>query len=192
MTITATELTIVLPSLLTLIVLGLVLFWFWPEQRTDLFRQQMFAMRDELWDFAAADNVAFDDPAYVLLRQLMNGFIRYAHNLTPYRSFMSFLRWKYAPGEPKDVWTKSWNEALSKVSNENAQQALKAFHSRTVDAVMGQILLSPGFLAICAVLAPIIVLVIILQIQWTNFKAIYRDVTNRIPTSFIEEEAARA
>ena len=53
-----------------------------PEMRLDSFRQNMFAIRDELFDFAADGNIAFDHPAYMMLRNQMNGFIRYAHHLT--------------------------------------------------------------------------------------------------------------
>ncbi len=109
----ASELSIIVQSLLTMIVLAFVIFWVWPEQRVDLFRQQMFALRDELFDFAADGKIKFDDPAYVLLRQLMNGFIRYAHNLTPFRTLMSFLRWKYHGHEPLNAWAEPWNRALS-------------------------------------------------------------------------------
>jgi cbb3-type cytochrome oxidase subunit 3 len=187
----ATELSIVIQSLLTLVVLAFVVFWFWPEQRTDLFRQQMFALRDELWDFAVDGNIAFDDPAYTLLRQLMNGFIRYAHNLTPYRILMSFLRWKYTSAGPVGQWTASWHAAVSQLPNENTKETLQKFHSRATDLVLGQILLSPGVLTVCMMLAPILVITVVLHTQWTNLKSIYRDVTNRIPLSYIEEEAAR-
>lgn len=189
---TPSELSIVLQSLLTLVVLAFVIFWLWPEQRNDLFRQQMFAIRDELWDFADAGNISFDDPAYTLLRQLMNGFIRYAHNLTPYRICLSFLRWKYMYGAPVGHWTSSWNEALDQLQNEKTKESLQKFHARATDLVLGQILLSPGVLAISMIFAPIFVLIVIVRVQWTNLKVIYRDVTNRVPTSFIEEEAAKA
>jgi len=187
----AAELNVLITSLLSLIVLMLLIFWLWPQQRIDLFRQQMFAIRDELWDFAAAENLSFDDPAHALLRQLMNGFIRYAHNLTPYRILLSFLQWKYI-GEPAGQWTSSWNKAVKQLPNEDTQKALQQFHSRAMDLVLGQILLSPGMLTICLLLAPIFVLIVVFHIQWSNLRNIYRDVTNRIPISFIEEEAAKA
>lgn len=188
----AAELSTVICSLLSLILLVILIFWLWPAQRIDLFRQQMFAIRDELWDFAGADTVSFDDPAYTLLRQLMNGLIRYAHNLTPYRILLSFLQWKYVFGAPTGEWTHAWNQALNQLPDEHTRETLKKFHSRATDLVLGQILLSPGILAVGLLLAPIFLIVIAVHTQWTNFKAIYRDVTNRIPTSFIEEEAARA
>src|SRR5882724_7439343 len=115
---TLTELTIAIQSLLSLIVLVITVFWLWPDQRMDLFRQQMFAIRDELFDFAAEGNVRFDEPAYILLRQLMNGFIRYAHNLTPYRTLMAFVRWKVTSNKPVETWTNAWDQAIRNVSDQ--------------------------------------------------------------------------
>src|SRR5438876_10530845 len=109
------DLSIIVQSLLSLIVLVFIMFVWWPAQRMDLFRQQMFALRDELFDFALDEKIKFDDPAYTLLRHLINGFIRYAHNLTPYRTLMSFLRWKCTSQEPIKGWSVSWEHALSKV-----------------------------------------------------------------------------
>jgi hypothetical protein len=186
---TAAELGIIAKSLFSLIVLALVVFRFWPAQREDMFRQQMFALRDELFDFAAEGHIAFDHPAYILLRQLMNGFIRYAHNLTPFRTILSFLRWKYADRAPVEKWTEAWNQALGTVSDENDKARLEEFHSKATDLVLGQLLLSPGVL----ILAIVFVLpVVVLHTQWTNLRSIYRDVTDKIPMSFLEEEAANS
>lgn len=49
--------------------------------RTDEFRQRLFALRDELFDLAAAGRIEFDHPAYRLLRATLNGYIRFAHQL---------------------------------------------------------------------------------------------------------------
>jgi hypothetical protein len=188
----AAELGIVISSLLSMILFTFLIFWLWPAQRIDLFRQQMFAIRDELWDFAAEGKISFDDPAYTLLRQLMNGFIRYAHNLTLYRILLSFLQWKYVFGEPVGQWTTSWNEAISQLPNKSTKEALQKFHSRAMELVLGQIALSPGVLSFCMLLAPVFLIVVVVHTQWTNFRRIYRDVIDKIPISFIEEEAAKA
>jgi hypothetical protein len=185
----AAELSIVIQSLLTLIVLSFVIFALWPGQRIDLFRQQMFALRDDLFDFAADRNISFDDRAYVLLRELMNGFIRYAHNLTPFRVLMSFLHWKCTSREPVGNWTESWNEALNQVEDRDVRDKLQLFHSRVTDLVLGQLVLSPGALIIGI---PVLVMPTLLFIQWTNLRSIYRTVVNKIPMSFVEEEAAKA
>jgi hypothetical protein len=185
----AVELGVIVKSLFSLIVFVIVIFRFWPAQREDMFRQQMFAIRDELFDFAMDDNIDFEHPAYILLRQLMNGFIRYAHNLTPFRTILSFLRWKYAMGAPPERWTEAWGTALNSISDESTRIKLQEFHSRATDLVLGQLLLSPGVL----ILAIVFVLpVIVLHTQWTNLRSIYQDVTGKIPMSFLEEEAANS
>src|SRR5437016_3004749 len=185
---TATLSTIV-QSLLTLIVLAFVLFALWPQQRTDLFRQQMFALRDELFDFAADGKIAFDDPAYRHLRQLMNGFIRYAHNLTPYRTFLAFLRWKYVGREPHNAWTVQWDAMLNKIPNAETKEAMQKFHTRAAGLVLSQLALSPGFLIVAT---PCVVITAILYTQWSSLRAIYNAFSDKFPMSFLEEEAANS
>src|SRR5688572_19860233 len=65
---------------------GLWLLWTWlyRDYRIDLFRDRMFALRQDLFDLAAQGVIPFDHPAYGALRRTMNGFIRLADqvNLT--------------------------------------------------------------------------------------------------------------
>ncbi|MBZ5694347.1 MAG: hypothetical protein LAN36_03195 [Acidobacteriia bacterium] len=185
----ATELSIIIQSALTLILLAFIMLAWWPAQRVDLFRQQMFALRDELFDFAMEGSIKFDDPAYSRLRDLMNGFIRYAHNLTPYRTLMSFLRWKYTAGEPISAWSISWEQALNKVSDQDTRTKLQEFHSRATMLVVGQLVLSPGMLV---TLVPLLVLVALFYEQWTSLRNIYNDVSSKIPMTLLEEEAANS
>ncbi|MGE5052907.1 MAG: hypothetical protein ACM3WP_01980 [Acidobacteriota bacterium] len=67
--------------------IGLFALWFlyfvcWREHRVDTYRQRLFAMRDDLFDYAASGAIRFDDPAYTTLRDLTNGLIRFGHRLT--------------------------------------------------------------------------------------------------------------
>src|SRR5688572_15210276 len=48
----------------------------------DSFRQRAFALRDELFTFAAVGHVDFNDPAYSMLRARMNSVIRFSHRMT--------------------------------------------------------------------------------------------------------------
>ena len=186
---TPSELSVIVQSTLTLILLAFIMFVWWPEQRVDLFRQQMFALRDELFDFAMGGNIGFDDPAYLRLRDLMNGFIRYAHNVTPYRTLMSFLRWKYTAGEPVSEWSVLWEQALKEVLDQDTKAKLQEFHSRASLLVVGQLVLSPGLLI---TLVPLLILVAMFYEQWTSLRNIYNDVTSKIPMTLLEEEAANS
>jgi hypothetical protein len=186
----ASELGIVIKSFLSLIVLAFVVFRLWPGQRVDLFRQQMFALRDELFDFAADGNVSFEDPAYNLLRELMNGFIRYAHNLTPYRTLMSFLRWKYGGGVgPVKSWKDAWEKAIGEVADPETRTKLNVFHSKASMLVFSQLVLSPGLIPFVLTGGAITV---VLYSQWTSLRNIYNDVSERVPMAFLEEEAANS
>jgi hypothetical protein len=69
-------------SLVSLLGLWILLFWFYRDYSIDKVRQEMFALRDQLFDEAEAGLIPFDHAAYGLLRSTMNGFIRFAHKLT--------------------------------------------------------------------------------------------------------------
>src|ERR1035438_863123 len=95
-----TILTTVLESTVLFILLIVVWFGFWSSVRIDSFRQNMFALRDELFDYASSGKISFSDPAYRLLRQSMNGFIRHAHRLTFFQIVTNMLAWKVVGETP--------------------------------------------------------------------------------------------
>ena len=67
---------------LLLAALWWLFFWAHADYRTDLLRFRIFVIRDQLFGYAAQGKIRFDDPAYVLTRQLLNGNLRFAHRLT--------------------------------------------------------------------------------------------------------------
>jgi hypothetical protein len=69
-------------SSVSIALFGIFLLGLYRDYCIDRFRQEMFAIRDGLFDFAAANGIAFDHPAYGMLRSTMNGFIRFADRLT--------------------------------------------------------------------------------------------------------------
>jgi hypothetical protein len=58
-----------------------VLFLF-SDYRLDLYRQELFYLRDQLFNIAIEAKVGFDHPAYRLLNLRINSLIRYAHKTT--------------------------------------------------------------------------------------------------------------
>jgi len=69
----------VLISLASITLMLILLFWLYQDYRVDVFRQKMFKLRDELFDEAKNGRIDFDDNAYGMLRDSMNGFIRFGH-----------------------------------------------------------------------------------------------------------------
>ena len=70
-----------LASVVSLAGIWLILFWLYRDYCVDRFRQELFALRDDLFDEAESGLVAFEHPAYGMLRSTMNGFIRFGHRL---------------------------------------------------------------------------------------------------------------
>ena len=72
---------------LSLLALLWLVYGLYRDYRTDLFRERMFTIRDHLFDLASADILAFDHPAYIMLRTTINGHIRFGERL----NLMSFV-----------------------------------------------------------------------------------------------------
>lgn len=69
-------------SLFSITILVVFLFKLYPDYRDDKFRQDMFTLRDELFDRAATGQLDFNHPIYGMLRRTMNGSIQYAHRMS--------------------------------------------------------------------------------------------------------------
>lgn len=72
----------ILASLISL--LGVCYLFFWRYRAFELawFRQNLFEIRDDLFDYAEAGNLSFDHPAYGALRSCINGYIRFGDRMT--------------------------------------------------------------------------------------------------------------
>lgn len=82
------EAVITILSLVSLALIWGIYAWAYRKYRIDLFRQRLFAIRDELFDLARAGEIEFEDPAYRMLRNLLNGYIRFAHRLNFQTAFL--------------------------------------------------------------------------------------------------------
>jgi hypothetical protein len=58
-----------------------VLIYLYRDYRVDKFRFELFSLRAELFRLATSGTISFDDPVYRMLRELMNGDIRFAHRM---------------------------------------------------------------------------------------------------------------
>ncbi len=115
------DLVLVFQSAVCVAALAFVFLRFWAEARLDSFRQEMFIIRDELFDYAADGNVGFDDPAYRLLRRSMNGFIRYAHQLTFFKVCMTAIELKVAGRSTETTWSEQWESAIKNIQDDKVR-----------------------------------------------------------------------
>src|SRR6266702_2818235 len=115
---TETELANILQISVVGILWSVLIFKILPMYRVDSFRQKMFCVRDELFDYAADGNIAFDNPAYISLRRQMNGFILHGHQLTVFRCLVTAAIHKIS-GSGQDVsWHSEWQKSLDNIESD--------------------------------------------------------------------------
>jgi hypothetical protein len=119
----------------SLILLWGLLFFCWKELRLDSLRDKLFGLRHELFMLAASKRIPFDDPTYKILRDLINGMIRFAHKLSFSRLFLAMVDQRLRPDPQLAHPMKQWQEAVSKLPDE-PRIALTAIHDDMFRAVM--------------------------------------------------------
>lgn len=125
-----------------------LLLFLWPAHRLDAFRQDLFLIRDELFDYAANGKIDMAHPAYQLLRQNLNGYLRYAHHLSFFQVTMKRWQDRAFAHEPKYVWSERWQRALKAIPDQQVKADLENFHLRTSLAVGKRLIIgSPLLLA---------------------------------------------
>ena len=72
--------------------------WLYCDYRLDLLRYRLFLTRDRLFNYAEQGKIAFDSPAYLLTRTLINGSLRFGHRLTLIELAITYIvQKKYNP-----------------------------------------------------------------------------------------------
>jgi len=96
--------------------LGVLLIWaiFYLSIRAfllDNLRQNLFAIRDDLFDFAADDGISFDDSSYRELRDDLNSLIRFANKV----SMLRLLLAQFFGGPTDSTKIKNWIERVNQL-----------------------------------------------------------------------------
>jgi hypothetical protein len=151
----------------------------WRAYSRDAFRQSAFALRDQLFDFAAQGNVAFNDPAYYLLRLRMNTVIRYSHQLTFGEALLPllFMMLRRQPTAPPQAYQK-WHRAVAK-HNKEVRTALTNFNNEFATLLVKHLIFNTPLAW------PLLVLVALAL----GAREAYRELKKRSPA--IEEAAAQ-
>ncbi|MBO9883717.1 hypothetical protein [Xanthomonas sp. D-109] len=92
-----------------------VVFNVYPHSAIALARYNLFELRDELFALGAEGKLDFKSPGYKACRQMINGFIRYAHDM----SLMQMLTTQLvAKVRKQKVSTKEWDAAFDRLDPE--------------------------------------------------------------------------
>ena len=125
------------------VVIGGVLWFRWRIYRIDSLRQKLFALRSELFDYAANGHVQFDRKAYTLLRLKINGMIRFAHRVSFARLFMSLVFFHSSRTDFLPKILKEWQEAVNQVPSEVREKLLEMDQKMSVILVQHMVTGSP-------------------------------------------------
>jgi hypothetical protein len=191
---TESTLAVIIQNAIGVVLLIIILLKLLPALRLDTFRQKMFAVRDELFDYAANGNVRFDDPAYRLLRQSMNGFIRYGHQLTFYRMVLTVFDAKLRSKPPEKPWTDKWTHALNALKSERVRNDLIEFHAREMELVTWRVTLGspPVFAYFVSFVGFEIVRQGISNLNGIVLDLIRKRMSDVVEVQMLEEEAAKS
>src|SRR6266508_3416330 len=142
-------------SLRLLLALALLwAFWFycWRRYALDAFRQDLFSIRDAMFDMAAQrkDGMNFNQVAYGCLRHQINGLIRFAHRFSSL-SVISFKLFSLVPIRHNPYWRRDFvppsERAIQQIKDDNLRLAFRRVRVHVILAAAKYLLrTSPLFL----------------------------------------------
>ena len=92
-----------------------VAFNVYPHSAIALARYNLFELRDDLFNLAAEGKLDFRSPGYRACRQMINGFIRYAHDMSLMQMVTTQL---VAKVRGQKISTKEWDAAIERLDPE--------------------------------------------------------------------------
>ena len=124
----------VVPSiqfLLSVCFVFVLLYYCWHSYHLDKLRQDLFELRDELFDYARSGAIGFDAPAYRMLRTTMNGIIRFGHRITFLRLILAVVTDETIDkGLDKPSSLTEWMDEVNRIPSAEVREKLLSFHSQ--------------------------------------------------------------
>lgn len=142
------------------------IFFLYQDYCVDSFRHKMFSLRDRLFNDAAKGLIDFNHPAYGMLRNTMNGFLRFSHKLSLFQTIaivVSFGR----DQAPVRSFEKEWAEVSSDLDKDVVQK-LEAYRHEVNKLLMAQIFLGSPLLLAFIVLPVLIFAMIVVFVLGTK------------------------
>jgi hypothetical protein len=138
-----------------LLLLCFLVFFAYQTYRVDKLRQDLFRIRDQLFDDALDGKIQFDDKAYIVCRQLINGMIRYGHRLSiPSLVAFAFL----IPRNRGHHYARTAMDSMLEGASESSLAIYKKYSDTVNLRVVEHVFSSPVF--VVTALVPIVMLVL--------------------------------
>ncbi len=123
-------------------------FYFLKKQLIDSFREELFSVRDELFNLAASGEISFENSSYIELRYLINGMLRFGHRI----SLTTLVTASYGANREALESTAfyKWKRSLDKLP-EDIKHRLNKLHDRMFMAYMKHLVGGSLFLSLIGV-----------------------------------------
>lgn len=112
----------------------------WHNYRIDAFRQRLFNLRGELFNYALAADLPFDHPAYGLLRARINRMIRWGHQFSAIEFVLLLMFMSEAP-MPRPH--KEWEAEVERIEDPAIRARLKEFEEDLAYLMVKRLAFSP-------------------------------------------------
>lgn len=158
------ELAIIATSAVS--VIGLATWWFWLQSAyaRDSFRQKVFALRDEMFDYAAEGAIPFENPAYAELRLLMNRVLRFAHRITFWKTLgYVFIESVSEEHEQAFSFRNEWVRSVNSIADPDVRAKLYDFESRLGELIIDHVFKTSLAAVLIAVAAMLVISVLQLK-----------------------------
>lgn len=97
--------------------------------RIDALRHRLFVLRGELFDYALVNGLAFNDPAYVMLRASMNSLLRFARKMAFGKLLVLTLVGRRLRGLGLlEDHERQWHTALARLPEDEHRKKIAALH----------------------------------------------------------------
>src|SRR4051794_12215192 len=110
------------------VAINALVLWFvwhvcWRRACQERYRQKLFEVRDELFDYARSGAIDFKDPAYVAVRSYINSLMRFSHRISVTRLATFILFQRYIGDTPTSP---SVRNTISQVKGKAVKETLTA------------------------------------------------------------------
>lgn len=112
------------------IVLWLVWHCLWRRACQERLRQNLFELRDKLFDYARSGSIPFTNRAYVMLRANINSMIRFSHLISVTRVFTFICFQRYIGQMPGEQFQLGFRAALAEIEDASTKTTLEQLHER--------------------------------------------------------------
>jgi hypothetical protein len=145
-------LTDIIGLTISCLIIWVLIFKLYKDYRLETFRDEMFELRDRMFDDAADGSLQFESDGYRLLRRTMNGFLRYGHNLNVVTIILTTRAQSRGAVTPEQSrFQGAWRSSLAALPS-SEKDLLTTYFERMNELVIRHFLIFSPELLCCAVL----------------------------------------